>query len=97
MTTPIDFEALAAAAVMVSNFVRILPQYDPKAPNWRFRLERADGDMAQLSEERVLPEKLQDPNAQFTEPGDVFWLKRDEAVWLRNMLDAMLKDWPEED
>jgi len=75
--------------------ILIRPDSDPKSPGWRLRLERDPNDgMAKLSEERVLPEKVSDPNAQFTEPADCFWLRRDDAVWLREALGTLLAGWP---
>lgn len=81
---------------MSKSFIRIRPENDPKAPGWRFRLQRDEGDMAVLASERVFPERVTDPEANLVEPADCFWMKRDDAEWLRDQLTEMLNEWPSE-
>lgn len=73
--------------------VWIQPDPDPKAdPGWRLKLDKPRGEMAFLVEERVLPERVDNPNAHriLCDRAKMF-LTRANAEWLRDSLIEMLE------
>lgn len=78
-------------------FVAVFPDNDPKDPGWRLHLRREPDEMAMLIEERVLPEKVDDPNARrVLDKTWQTWLKRRDAVWMHEQLGKLLADWPQD-
>lgn len=73
-------------------FIR-LHACDPKQPGRRLRLEREDGELAQLVEETTLPERVMSPNAQRVERHEHLWLTAVEARWLYDSLGELLPKW----
>lgn len=75
--------------------VWLRPDPDPKQdPGWRFRLDKEKGEIAFLSMEQVLPEKVDSPNARHTFAHKSMSLSKDEVRWLRDSLTELLElDW----
>ena len=73
--------------------VWIRPDPDPKTdPGWRLRLDKQKGDVAFLVEEQVLPERVDNPNAnRIIAQNSHSMLTRAEATWLRDALIEMLE------
>ena len=68
-----------------------------KDKGWRLRLDKAKSDIAFLHEEKVLPERVDNPNAMRVIANDgTLQLNRKEAEWLRDALNELLatdEDW----
>lgn len=73
---------------------------DESDPGWRLRLEHGEdnGSLADefvvLSEERTVRGHEHKPGATVLETTGSIWLMREDAEWLRNMLDGLLKKYP---
>lgn len=86
-----------------TTFCRMRPQDMPPHmagkphDGWRLRIEREPGENAIISEERVLPERLERPDAQRVEEADVIWLTTDEARWIRDALTELVPIMEAED
>lgn len=72
--------------------VWLRPDPDPKQdPGWRLRLEKQKGDVAFFFEEQVLPERVDNPEAnRIIDQHSHMMLTRPEAEWLRDALTEML-------
>lgn len=83
----------------VSGFIAVRPVSDQShKPGWRFSLRRESGDgLVDLAEERVLPEKVDEPRASAVlEVSDKLILTRDDVRWLNLETARLLAQWEEE-
>jgi hypothetical protein len=73
-------------------FDRVLPDLSAmgRAEGWRLHVFRESGEMTILAEEQVLPEKIDDPNANRVKNSTRIWLSRDEMLWLRDQFTELL-------
>lgn len=74
-----------------SEFFRVRP--DASEPGMRLRLERNEGDIAMLVEERVLPERVL-VRAHRSERIEFIWLTREDIAWLHDATGELLEQWP---
>ena len=57
----------------------------------RLRLDKLKGEIVQLLEEKVLPERVDNPNAnRIVEKYANLMLTKDDAIWLRDALTELL-------
>lgn len=71
----------------------VLPdtKHDPKAdPGWRLHIYRPPHENTWLSEEQVLPEKVDDPNARRVIAKTQIILTEASARWVRDYLNVVL-------
>lgn len=83
-----------SAQRLPEEFVRILPNpiQRPHSAGDRLRLSREkNSSFVTLESERVLPEKVSDPNARARTVYDSIDLSRDEMIWLRDRLTEALR------
>lgn len=80
---------------MSDRFIRI-HACDPLQPGRRLRLEREDGELAQLLDETTLPERVLSESAQRIKRHEQIWLTAIEARWLHDALGELLPDWEEQ-
>ena len=64
-------------------------RWDDSDPHWRIRLERAEGELAVLSEERCTS---RNDTAQVMETHGSLWLTQEDVRWLHEALVACLAD-----
>lgn len=77
-------------------FHRIFKSQDPMLPEWRLRVSADCAHEVDLAEEIVHPEQVENPNARHTRRREVIRVTRDEAVWLRDALNAWLVAHPDD-
>lgn len=75
----------------------VFPDRNPNAdPGWRLHLTRDPGEVTRFAEERVLPEKVDDPKAHAIFDRKGISLNRSEVLWLRDQLTLVLMAIDEE-
>ena len=77
------------------SFFRVSP--DPSDPGWRIRVERAPGELTQLIEEQVLPERVNKRANRVIDTRTDMWLTAKDSRWLHGVFGELLRELDAED